>query len=93
MDLGLYGGETPHGIRGACAITLALSGEGSTQEVMNHIGWSSNASYQRYSWLSQMVERGSVSTIMANSGLSATSQCKSIFESCGDVTGLLDAFP
>lgn len=68
-------------------------GEGSTQEVMNHICWSSNASYQRYSWLSQMVGRGSVSTIMANSGLSATSQCKSIFESCGDVTGLLDAFP
>jgi len=60
---------------------------------MNHIGWSSNASYQRYSRLSQMVGRGSVSTIMANSGLSATYQCKSIFESCGDVTGLLDAFP
>jgi len=26
VDLGLYEGETPHGIRGACAITLALSG-------------------------------------------------------------------
>ncbi|CAG2246538.1 unnamed protein product [Mytilus edulis] len=89
--LDIYDGETPHGIRGACAITLALSG-GSTSDVMQHIGWSSSSSYQRYSRLSSMVGRGSVSSIMANTGVSESNICRSIFESYCEVNKLSSAF-
>ena len=40
-------GETPHGIRGACAISLALSGA-ATEDIMSHVGWSSDFTYKRY---------------------------------------------
>lgn len=76
--LDMYEGETPHGIRGACGIAFALSG-GSVDDVMQHVGWSSSASYSRYNRLSNMVGRGSVSNIMTNAGASNASVCKSIY--------------
>ena len=50
-------------IRGACAITMALSGIGKGA-VMDHIGWSSDKSFMRYSRISTMVGRGSVGSVM-----------------------------
>lgn len=46
--LGIDEGETLHGIRGSCAITLATSGA-VAGEVMEHIGWATDSSYKRYS--------------------------------------------
>ena len=91
IELQIFEGETPHGIRGACAITLALSG-GATADVMQHVGWSTSSSYQRYSRLSKMVGRGSVSSIMGNIEESEASQCRSIFELYGEVANLSNAF-
>ena len=63
-NLGIYEGETPHGMRGACAITLVSSGA-ATGDVMDHIGWASEASYKRYSRLGKMLGKGSVANVMA----------------------------
>ncbi|VDI00398.1 Hypothetical predicted protein [Mytilus galloprovincialis] len=38
-ELGMDEGETPHGIRGGCAVTLAVSGFGNSQDIMDHVGW------------------------------------------------------
>ena len=57
-------GETPHGIRGACAISLALSGA-ATEDIMSHVGWSSDFTYKRYSRVGEMLGSRSVSSKMA----------------------------
>lgn len=43
-DLGIYEGETMHGIRGGCAITLMSKGIVNPEEVMQHVGWFSKSS-------------------------------------------------
>ncbi|XP_052067764.1 uncharacterized protein LOC127707263 [Mytilus californianus] len=75
----LYEGETPHGIRGACAITMALSGI-NTHDAMDHIGWSSNSSFKRYSRISKMVGRGSVGSLMRHI-VQNNNPVESVFES------------
>lgn len=47
-------GETPHGIRGTCASSLALSGV-ATEDIMGHVGWSSDLTYKRYSRIGKML--------------------------------------
>ena len=47
-SIGLFQGETTHGIRGGCAVTLGLLGA-SSQEAKDHIGWKSNSSWELYS--------------------------------------------
>ena len=90
-ELNLDNGETPHGIRGACAITLALSG-GPAKEVMQHVGWSTSASYQRYNRMSSMVGRGSVSSILSDKGVGDSEIYRGIFESFGETSNLSNAF-
>jgi DNA-binding transcriptional regulator YdaS (Cro superfamily) len=48
-DLGIDEGETMHGIRGGCAITLMSKGIVNPEEVMQHVGWFSMSSLDRYS--------------------------------------------
>lgn len=38
QEMGLDNGETLHGFRAGCAITLALSGA-ELSEIMDHVGW------------------------------------------------------
>lgn len=49
-NLGLYSGETPHSLRGGCAVTLRLSGaaEG-ISDIQDHVGWRSKSMPLRYS--------------------------------------------
>ena len=47
--LGLYAGETPHGVRGGCAITLASSGVASSvTDLMVHMGWRTQGTPDHY---------------------------------------------
>jgi integrase len=62
--LGIDEGETPHGIRGACAISLAVKGA-ATEDVMNHVGWSTESTYRRYNRVGRMMGKDSVGAIMA----------------------------
>ncbi|XP_062580551.1 uncharacterized protein LOC134242478 [Saccostrea cucullata] len=78
--LGIDEGETPHGIRGACAITLATSGA-VAGEVMEHIGWATNSSYKRYSRVGKMLEGGSVGNIMTKLATSDFDQSERVFKS------------
>ena len=47
--LGLYAGETPHGLRGGCAVSLAASGVASSvSDLMAHMGWRTQATPDHY---------------------------------------------
>jgi len=76
-ELNIYDGETP---RGASAIKLALSGA-NTQEAMDHIGWSTNKSFKRYSRISKMMSKGSVSSLMKSVAQNYGCDVESVFES------------
>ncbi len=57
--LGLYEGETPHSLRGGCAITLGASADPSTtKSLKNHIGWFSEDMPRRYSRADRLVSDG-----------------------------------
>jgi integrase len=77
--LGIDEGETPHGIRGACAITLATSGA-VAGEVMEHIGWATDSSYKRYSRIGKMLGKNSVGNIMTKLATNEYDQSESIFK-------------
>ena len=78
--LGIDEGETPHGIRGACAITLATVGA-AAGEVMEHIGWATDSSYKRYNRVGRMLGGGSVGNIMANLATGENDQSERVFKS------------
>lgn len=64
--LDLDEGETTHSIRGGCAVTLAVSGYGNTQEIMKHVGWFSQDSLDRYSRLGRMTRTGAIGNLLEN---------------------------
>ena len=49
QKLQIFEGETTHSFKAACALSGAL------QEVVNHVGWSSSSSFERYSRYSKMM--------------------------------------
>ena len=53
-SLGIDEGETIHGIRGGCAMTMSVMGCGNREDVMDHVGWFSKKSLERYSRLGKM---------------------------------------
>lgn len=59
---------------------MAVSGA-STKEAMDHIGWASKSSFKRYSRISKMMDRGSVSSLMKTATESQVNSVQSVFES------------
>lgn len=50
VTLGIYEGETPHSLRGGCAVTMRLTGAAKgVEDLQQHIGWRSSAMPMRYS--------------------------------------------
>ena len=50
VSLGIYEGETPHSLRGGCAVTMRLTGAAKgAEELAKHIGWRSSKMPHRYS--------------------------------------------
>lgn len=64
--LGVDQGETPHSLRSGCTISLALSGlDQSSGVIMNHIGWATKSTFERYSRISKIADRGVIGTALA----------------------------
>lgn len=89
--LGIDEGETPHSLRGGCAITLAVNGCGNTRDIMDQAGWFSKDSFLRYSRLEKMVDVGCVSN-MFKQVASSNKNANAIFEELGDANKLPLAF-
>lgn len=84
-------GETPHSIRGGCAVTLAVTGCGNEREIMDHVGWFSKDSYLRYSRMEKIVDRSSVSSRFQNV-LNTPNDVASVYDKFGDTSCLPQAF-
>ena len=77
-------------MRGGCAISLAVSGFGNTKEIMNHIGWFSQRSFDRYSRISNFVDNSVGSLI--KEFVHSPQTAERVFEEVDDTTRLPLAF-
>lgn len=91
-ELSIFEGETIHGIRGGCAISMMASGIASSKEVMDHVGWFSKSSLDRYSRLSKLVDAGSVSSLFSKVADFNPSDMGNIFQRFGNSSDLPQAF-
>ena len=89
--LGIDEGETPHGLRGGCAVTLAFSGCGNSRDIMDHVGWFSKESFLRYSRIGSLVDSSCVSNMFKQVANSDTN-VKAIFDDFGEPNKLPFAF-
>ena len=90
--LGIDEGETPHSLRGGCAVTLAASGYGGSTEIMDHVGWFTKKSLGRYSRLERMTRRASVSNLFTQVE-TQPEQASLLYGQLGDTQNLSPAFP
>jgi integrase len=90
-SLGINDGETPHGLRGGCAVTLALAGH-DKGDIMRHIGWESEASFNRYSRLQTMMSASVIPSVLVDSVESGGNMAKKIFTDFGNLLDLPPAF-
>ena len=90
--LGIFEGETVHGLRGGSAITLASNSVASGEEIMDHIGWRGRASLERYSRMRQLSESSSVGAIFAKLADSDAGNVSDIYDKFGDFSLLPLAF-
>lgn len=90
-ELGMDEGETPHGIRGGCAVTLAVSGFGNSQDIMDHVGWFSRGSLDRYSRLGKMADKSTVGNLFKQVS-DNPSYASSVYDKYGDTSKLPTAF-
>ncbi len=64
--LGIYQGETPHSLRGGCAVTMAWSGAArSADDLMSLVGWRSAVMPRRYSRVNRLVDSSSAARLTA----------------------------
>lgn len=89
--LGIDEGETIHGIRGGCAVTMSVLGCGNTKDVMDHVGWFSEKSLDRYSRMGKMTKLG-VSGNMMRQISTCPDRVTNIFKCFGDPNSLSNAF-
>lgn len=83
-------GETPHSLRGGCAVTLAASGSEKMGEIMDHVGWFSKKSFDRYSRINRFIDN-SVGNLFKEVARSPETASKA-FENLGDPSKLPAAF-
>ena len=92
-DLGIFEGETVHGLRGGSAVTLvSATGATSCTEIMDHVGWRSRSSLERYSRLNQITESNSISSIFSGLVNSGAGDVSDIYDKFGDFSSLPLAF-
>ena len=90
--LGLDEGETTHSIRGGCAVTMAVSGYGSSEDIMKHVGWFSEKSLDRYSRMGTITGVSAVGSMLSKVA-EAPDRAANIFKRFGDPSALPFAFP
>jgi 16S rRNA C1402 (ribose-2'-O) methylase RsmI len=89
--LGIDEGETIHGIRGGCAMTMSVMGCGNREDVMDHVGWFSKKSLERYSRLGKMTKLGVSGNLMRQITKNPDGVAN-IFKNLGDPCALPNAF-
>ena len=72
-------GETLHGFRSGCAITLALSGV-ELSEIMDHVGWSRRHAALYYMQLAKVLNPGSSAKLASNVTVDSSRALKDINE-------------
>ena len=88
-EMGSDNGETLHGFRSGCAITLTLSGV-ELSEVMDHVGWTQRHTALYYLQLAKVLNPSGASARLAQVDLrSATSQ----WEDLNELKRFVSAFP
>ena len=88
-EMGSDNGETLHGFRSGCAITLALSGI-ELSEVMDHVGWTQRHTALYYLQLAKVLNPSGASARLAQVDLSsATSQ----WEDLNELKRFVSVFP
>ena len=81
-------GETLHGFRSGCAITLALSGV-ELSEIMDHVGWSRRHTALYYMQLAKVLNPGSSAKLASNVTVDSSQALKDINE----LKQFVSAFP
>jgi integrase len=82
--LDIYDGETLHSLRGGCAVTLAAAGV-SQSDIMQHIGWQSASSVNRYTRSQTMFATGAAPSVLVNVVESESSNAERAFRQFGDL--------
>ena len=87
-------GETLHGIRAGCAISLLMSGAAKDPSaVMDHVGWFSRDSVAHYTRSNTMWDLGNTATSFARQMASTSvGSIEDDFVMYGDVTSFATAF-
>jgi len=84
--LGIYEGETPHSFRAGCALTLTLSGAGSSvADLQQHIGWKSNVmpdKYVRGSEIRGQPVASNLARVMQSETIVSAGEENKVFGSC-----------
>lgn len=65
ITLNIYEGETAHSFRAGCGITLMANNTTSSEEIMEHVGWRSRQSFNRYSRINRIVGTSGVGDLLA----------------------------
>ena len=87
-QMGSDNGETLHGFRSGCAITLALSGA-ELSEIMDHVGWARRHTALHYLQLAKVLRPGGASEKLADLPQSHTKDWKDLNE----LKRFVSAFP
>lgn len=86
--LGIDEGETPHSLRGGCALTMFAAGTKS-EGMMQHVGWHTKESVDLYTRGNVLNDGGVISKRLAES---TDNKAEHLFKEFGDLGGLKSAF-
>lgn len=92
ITLNIYEGETAHSFRAGCGITLMANNTTSSEEIMEHVGWRSRQSFNRYSRINRIVGTSGVGDLLAKVSVLKDRDANVIFDKFGDYSRLPQAF-
>ena len=79
--IGVYNGETSHGLRGGCAVTLTASGVASSvKDLMMHMGWRTQATPDHYARSQVAYSKELASRFSSAIGTSSVSSAKQTYK-------------
>lgn len=90
--MNIYEGETAHSFRAGCGITLMANNTISSEEIMEHVGWRSRQSFNRYSRINRIVGTSGVGDLLAKVSVLKDRDANVIFDKFGDYSRLPQAF-
>lgn len=90
--MNIYEGETAHSFRAGCGITLMANNITSSEEIMEHVGWRSRQSFNRYSRINRIVGTSWVGDLLAKVSVLEDMDANVIFDKFGDYSRLPQAF-